>query len=97
MFLSVRRNSRKPSFQPHLLNKDQLSMLTLPDVLLEDLDAKLAELSASSQIEIKALSTSILQESGMARRSKATDTFTLRTIVYGIKNGQPVTTEQLSE
>lgn len=93
------------------LEEDKLAVLTVKNVMLEELDETLAELSKNTQTHINYLTATVVPDSGPKKafkslinnlraliNPKATSDYTMRLVIYALdEDDKPITNKDLSE
>lgn len=80
-----------------ILGQEHISILTLENVFLEDIDDKISELDTIANVNIKQLSASVLP-STTTGQMRADEKYYLVIIAYALDNSNDlVTTEELQE
>ncbi|KAK9739853.1 hypothetical protein QE152_g8638 [Popillia japonica] len=92
-------SSNSLQVQVKILGEEHISILTLENVFLEDIDEKLSRLSQVANVDIKQLTASVLPSTTITNRQlRADEKYYLIITVYALDSSNDlVTTEQLQE
>lgn len=81
------------------MTSDKILVLTTSNMVLEDLDEQLSDLSSSTGLTINYLTASVVSSSaGSARMARETSGYYLRIVAYGLdSNDDPVSASIIEE